>query len=719
MMRGTRSTRRRAAAAAARSPLLAAAARAVAALAAAPALAALLAVPAAAAAPGWSVPKPVERTLTNGLRVLVFPDARSGLVQVTLRLPAGVDAEPEGQSGLAQITAQLALRGTATRDAAAFARDQAALGATLHASAAREWATVSGLFLAPRWTEGLALVADAASSPVFLDSEVLRAVLQSTRAVEAAQASPAAVADERLWLEALAGHPGARPTSGAPEQLSRLNREAVRSFHRERWRPGGSVLMIAGAVEPEAAFAAAAEAFRLWSGAAAPRAAATPAARPARVVIVDRPAETVEVRLGAAVPGRAAADDAARSLAARLFEESLARRAAGWGRTGGDARAAFATLRDEGLWSVAASAPADSAATLVRRLRAAWRDALAAPPAAAEVRRAAAAAAGGFPFQFETLAGRLAVWNTADHVGATAALDGWAAAVRALTPADVHAAARRGLDLDRLTIVAVGPAARLEKALAAFGPVEVVRPAAAVAGTLEASPEEEAEGRRLVGLALAAHGGEAALRGILDSVTDSRVVLTLQGQIIEGRLRQMRKEPDKLIFLTSYQNVEQRQVLNGRRAWTQTSRGETREADSLGVETLRNGFHSDLPHLLRLAADPATRLAARGTERIGGIVARRVEAVLPSGDRRTFLFDAETHRLAAMDATEMVAGGPVPARRLYRDYRTVEGVVWPHEEERQIAGERLMLISTESVRFNTGVRDADFAPPSAAPAPGR
>jgi zinc protease len=671
-----------------------------------------------AAAASWHVPRPVERTLSNGLRVVVFPDPRSGLVHLSLRAPAGTSAEPEGRSGLAALTAQLLVRGTATRDASTFAAEQMRLGGTLQPQAAREWATLGGTFLASSWIEGLGLLADAASSPVFLDAEVRRAVLQTTRALEVGR-SAAALADDELWRVALAGHPGAGPALGTPADVSRIGRETVLRFHRERWRPGGSALVIVGAVEPGEAFAAAERAFRLWSGAAPPDAPPPDSARAPRVVIVDRPGERVEIRLGAAVPGRAAADDPARALAARLFEERLARSAAAWGETGGDARTWLSTLRDEGLWAIAASAPPESAGAVARRLRAAWRSFLAAPPDAAEARRAATAAAGAFPFLFETAAGRAAQWISADATGGAEALDRWPGTVRALTPADVHAAARRRLDPDRATLVAVGPANRLRRALAGFGTVEVTSAPDAAREAFDATPEERAEGRRVVARALAAHGGEAALRGIVDSITESAVLLTIQGSIIEGRLVQMRKDPDKLVFITTYQDVEQRQVLNGRRAWTQTSRGEVRAADSAGVATLRNGLLSDLPHLLRAIADSAAAVAARGAERFGDRTAVRLDVRLPDGERRAFLFDAETARLLAQEADEMVAGGRVPARRLYRDYRTVQGVVWPHQEERQIAGERLMQITTESVRLNTGVRDDAFAEPVAAPVRGR
>ena len=51
------------------------------------------------------------------------------------------------------------------------------------------------------------------------------------------------------------------------------------------------------------------------------------------------------------------------------------------------------------------------------------------------------------------------------------------------------------------------------------------------------------------------------------------------------------------------------------------------------------------------------------------------------------------------------------ARRVYRDFRTVSGVLWPFHEERMLGGTKTMTLSLRSVTIDTGVSDSIFEPP--------
>jgi hypothetical protein len=53
-----------------------------------------------------------------------------------------------------------------------------------------------------------------------------------------------------------------------------------------------------------------------------------------------------------------------------------------------------------------------------------------------------------------------------------------------------------------------------------------------------------------------------------------------------------------------------------------------------------------------------------------------------------------------------------PARRLYHDYRDVDGIAWPWAEERLLAGQNYMTLRFDSVRLNTGVADEEFQKPA-------
>ena len=82
-----------------------------------------------------NVPKPVERTLANGLRVIVIENHATPLVGAQLLVKNGGEVDPANLSGLADMTAELLTKGTKTRTAPQIAQEIEALGGVLNSSA--------------------------------------------------------------------------------------------------------------------------------------------------------------------------------------------------------------------------------------------------------------------------------------------------------------------------------------------------------------------------------------------------------------------------------------------------------------------------------------------------------------------------------------------------------------------------------------------------------
>ncbi|HEY2954412.1 MAG TPA: pitrilysin family protein [Candidatus Eisenbacteria bacterium] len=688
-----------------------------------PATLATLAAPAAGGVPPYRVPAPVAKTLDNGLKVLVFSDPRLPVVEVQIRIPAGVAAEPPGQNGVAGMTARLLSRGTTSRDAAAFDRDLGQLGTTLSAFAGREYAIASSAVLSRDFEAGLELLADAVVHPIFDDEQFQRVAEQTGRSLIQLHQNPLAAADEQAWTLALPDAPAARPLPGTLESLGRLTRNQVRDFYRSRYRPEGAALAIAGDVTPERAFAVAAEWFGSWRAAEAapppaPRAPA-PAPKATRIRVVDQPGTSgCALALGLVVPGRDSPDGLARSVAVLTFDEGLGAHLAR--RVGRDARSSLELTRDFGLWTVQATCPAESAAVLARRLTAEIKHFLAAPPAAAEVAAVKHRIRGAYPLSFETASAIMGQWLLADFAGFPADyFERYGARLAALKPEDLEAALRRGTDAEHPVIVALGNAGRLEPVLKALGPVEVVRfepPSEFAEAPAESLPpptaEEERSGRKLVAAALLAHGGRERLSGVTSSIVDASITIHFPGREVTGVLRQLRKDPYKMAYASSLDGVDTRQVLNGKRAWTVFAGSDSVvESDSVEVAALRAGYVSDLPHVLLAAADARARPAARGRDKVAGREADKVEVVSAAGERRVLYFEVASHRLIAMDQLERGPGGMITTRRVYGDFRLVSGIQMPFLEERFVAGAPLMKLDVTRLEVNLQLEEIQFEPP--------
>jgi zinc protease len=680
------------------------------------------AAPARAAAPDYVAPRPVERTLDNGLRIVVFEDARLPIAQIQLFVPAGVIAEPEKQPGIAHLAGQMLRRGTPTRDAARFASEMSALGAELTVTVLRDYAVASAGFLSADLEAGLDLVADAVMHPLFSNEEVGRVRYEVSRTLIDLHLNGVTTAEEQIWPAALAGHPYGRPPVGTVAEIGLRDRDELKAFHESRYRPGGSVLAVAGDVRAERVFELARRAFSGWSGRApsAPSIMVGPGSLRPAVRIVDLPTGgRTELRIASGAPERGSPEHAAFLIANGVFSDAPGSRLArGAGRPGvlGTPVSTYTALRDAGLFVLRASARTDSAGAAVAALRAAIAELAADPPSAAEVEAAVALRRDTWPIGFSTLAGLLGGWGDADAYGlAEEALRGYAGALDTLDAGGVGRAVARWIDPARLSILAVGPAETLQPQLEAFGEVEVIRiddsPQAAWA-TREPTAEDLTRGREIVEQGVRAHGGLAALRAMKDSSIDATVVINAQGRDVNGRLRQARREPFRFRETMNVFVYENEQVLVGDVGWVyDTQSGRVQPADSMQIATMRSSFRSDLPHQLLMATEPGAVAIDRGEETLEGRKTNVVEVRLQSEERQLWLlFDAATHELVASD----VRGGIPPrvlARRTFSDFRKVKDLRLPFEEARYVQNVLVMRIQVNEMGYNIGIGDEMFGVP--------
>ena len=106
----------------------------------------------------------VEKTLANGLRVIVTRQTAVPKVSITLTVLSGYSSDPADLTGLASLTADLIQEGTKTETSRQIRRDVFGMGGSLSAVASQDYTSVSvrGLSeFAPRLMELTADVADS------------------------------------------------------------------------------------------------------------------------------------------------------------------------------------------------------------------------------------------------------------------------------------------------------------------------------------------------------------------------------------------------------------------------------------------------------------------------------------------------------------------------------------------------------------------------------
>jgi predicted Zn-dependent peptidase len=232
----------------------------------------------------------LEKTLPNGLRVIVTRQTAIPKVSITLTVLSGYSSDPADLTGLASLTADLIQEGTKTKNSRQIRREVFGMGGSLSAAASQDYTSVSvrGLSeFAPRLID---LVADVAMNPTIPEDEVAILKQQHLQAVSQQKASPQFLANRTFRTALFGQHPYAR-TSETEASLNAMDRTKLVAFHRDHYRPNNAFLLIVGAIDPDATFAAVEKAFAGWARGDVPSPAypAAPALTGRHVYFVQRP----------------------------------------------------------------------------------------------------------------------------------------------------------------------------------------------------------------------------------------------------------------------------------------------------------------------------------------------------------------------------------------------------------------------------------------------
>ena len=259
-----------------------------------------------------TVPKVQERTLPNGLRLLVVEHHELPLMDVALVVGTGGEADPARHTGLAGFTASLLTEGTTSRSALQIADQEAFLGISLDATSGWDASTLSLHAPTAVMDSALALFADVALHPTFPAQELER--LRKERLTDLLQLRdrPSAIAN-RAFSSILFGqeHPYGRPLSGTETSVKNMTRGDLRTFFGRYYRPNNATLIVVGDVQPDDIVRRATAMFGSWPKASVPPTAVAAAKPPLRttVYLIDKPsAPQSSIRIGTVGVARSTED---------------------------------------------------------------------------------------------------------------------------------------------------------------------------------------------------------------------------------------------------------------------------------------------------------------------------------------------------------------------------------------------------------------------------
>ena len=417
----------------------------------------------------------VEKTLANGLRVIVTRQDVIPKVSVTLTVLSGYSSDPADLTGLAALTADIVQEGTKTRTSREIRRQFFGMGGSLSAAVSQDYSSLTARGLAEFAPQLVDLVADVVMNPTMPADEL--AILKQQRLQNVAQqkASPQFLANREFRRALFGDHPYAR-TSETEASLQAIDRAKLEQFHREHYRPNNAFLLVVGAVDPNAVVTAAEKSLGSWTRGDVPRPtfAAAPQIEGRRVYFVQRP-NSIQSSI-------ALGNIAVRRNDPRWYELSLAnaiyggafnsrivrniREEKGYTYSPGSILNGFA---DAGFYRFSADVRNEvTGATLeevfkeMDKMRAEGSD-------GAELQGAKQYLRGVFPIQTATQVGLSTALNNVYVFGLPKDYpESYGAKIAAVTPAQVKNAARTLLGSENAVIAIVGDYAKVKDQLAAF-----------------------------------------------------------------------------------------------------------------------------------------------------------------------------------------------------------------------------------------------------------
>lgn len=205
--------------------------------------------------PGDRTAPTYRRRLENGLTVLVREDHSAEVVAIVTHVKAGYFNEPDRLVGISHVLEHMYFKGTERRGAGDIARETKEVGGYLNAGTIYDYTSYYTVLPSSALEQGLDIQSDALLNSEIDEEELRRELLVIIQEANRKLDNPAAVATESLYEEMFDVHRIRRWRIGTEEGLRRLTRADVWDYYRNLYHPSNVVLVVAGDVEPERAFA--------------------------------------------------------------------------------------------------------------------------------------------------------------------------------------------------------------------------------------------------------------------------------------------------------------------------------------------------------------------------------------------------------------------------------------------------------------------------------
>ena len=187
-----------------------------------------------------------EYRLSNGLKVLLFPDPSKSTVTVNITYRVGSRHEGYGETGMAHLLEHLVFKGTPTHPA--IWKEMQDHGANFNGTTSYDrtnyFETVTATDENLEWALGL-------EADRMINSHIARKDLDSEFSVvrnefEMGENNPVGVLEERVLSTAYLWHNYGKSTIGSREDIERVPIDRLQAFYKKYYQPDNAMLVVAG-----------------------------------------------------------------------------------------------------------------------------------------------------------------------------------------------------------------------------------------------------------------------------------------------------------------------------------------------------------------------------------------------------------------------------------------------------------------------------------------
>jgi zinc protease len=425
-------------------------------------------------------PNRTKARLSNGLEVILAEAHSIPKFHGELFFRSGNAAVADRAPGLAEMTATVVRTGTAKRASRQIEEDLRRLGADLSSAAGADTSAISFAGLSEFAEPLLGMVNELAREAAFPEAEFERERRQKLEEVKLERTQPGFLASERLRKVLFGAHPYAQ-VSPSEAQVAAYKRGDLQKVYRDSYTPENGLLLLVGDFDAQSMMKSVEKVFGAWAGKKPePKTYAVPAQpRGRRVYLVHVPgAVQAQIFAGCHAITRKHPDwvklGLTNSLYGGAFNSRLVmniREDKGYTYS---PRSGVHALRQHGYFSVSAAVRNDVVAASLTEIFYEMDKLRSVPVPAPELADAQNYLSGVFSMGLATQDGLLSRFSTvALNELPDDYLETYRQKVRALTPEDLLATARKYLDSANMQIVVVGDRAQIESQAALFGELEI------------------------------------------------------------------------------------------------------------------------------------------------------------------------------------------------------------------------------------------------------